>query len=257
MFIKNRRLVYTVILGYYDDLLEVENQAVDIDYICVTDNHNIKSQTWTVKYLPEDQDPILLNRKYKMMPFLFFDYEQSLYIDGNIKICADLNFIFDKYLNINDIAIPKHGFRNCLYKEADECIRSGKVSSCEVTKQIQYYNKAKYPVENGLFENNVILRNHTDKIKDAMSYWFELFVEYSKRDQLSLCFVLWSKKINCAQITEGPRYSSQYLKLKFHNKEKQLPLLKKINLYISIHSQRHIMYKILNKMLTSSIKLLK
>ncbi|MDF0533018.1 DUF616 domain-containing protein [Shewanella sp. A32] len=226
---KNKRLVYTVIFGGYDTLNDFDFTPTDVDYVCITDDPNLQSNSWKIVYVEKEsiEDPILLNRMYKFFPYKFFEYSESIYLDGNISVKSDLNFIFDKYLSLGDIAIPKHPFRTCIYQEAKECISIGKADSQQVNSQMSKYKYEGFPQNFGLFENNIIVRRHSKLVINLMDSWWEEFNLNAKRDQLSLSFLLWKYDLKCCQLVEGPRYSSKFFNFKLHKKEECLPIYKK------------------------------
>lgn len=243
----NKRLVYTVIFGDYDELREVRRKSEGVDYICVTDNESLKSNTWTVIYVDKASDNVSLNRRYKFFPYEFFEYEESIYIDGNIEIVGNVAKLFDECLNGFDIAIPRHPFRDCIYEEALACQRSGKVDDA-VFGQLEKYRENGFPAHFGLFENNCIVRRHSScEVRALMSEWWGEFESGVKRDQLSLAYLMWKMNVGCYEMKQGPRYSNVFFKLKFHKNEACLPLHSKIPLYISLNSQRAWVYRCLDK----------
>lgn len=254
---KKNRLVYTVILGDYDILQEVKYIAADIDYVCITDNVNVSSETWEVIHIDSGTDSVELNRLYKFLPMRFFNYHESMYLDGNIAITGDVSFLFDKYLSSSDIAISPHPFRSCLYDEASICVEIGKATSEQVNHQLYKYRNEGFPHNYGLFENNVIIRRHTEEIRYLMDMWLEEFKTHSKRDQLSLCYCLWKLSINCNKIYEGPRYSSKYLNFNLHKKELSLSPIKRLSLLANIRQKQSLLYCVLNKVFISIKKIVK
>ena len=67
----------------------------------------------------------------------------------------------------------------------------------------QVLRKSRYPEKNGLYENNLIIRKHNDPALIALILeWWDMLSRYSKRDQLSLVYLLWKHKIqveeNCS-----------------------------------------------------------
>ena len=66
----NKICVYTCITGEYDDLKEIKNVEKNIDYYCFTNNKKIKSKTWNVVYIEDNElSNLLLARKTKIMIF--------------------------------------------------------------------------------------------------------------------------------------------------------------------------------------------
>lgn len=232
-------------MGDYDDLNEIPFSCDDIDFICVTNNKNIKSNSWTVEYIDDDCGNININRKYKMQPFLYFEYDECMYIDGNILLKKDPNILFDVYLKDHSIAIPKHPFRDCIYQEANICANSGKASKSEIDHLIEYIKHDNYPSGYGLYENNIIIRRNVNDVNDVMVNWYDLFNRYAKRDQLSLAYLCWKRNIIINPIMHGPRFSNEFFEIHFHNKEKKLSFYKKLFLYMKINQSRNCMFKYL------------
>ncbi|MEJ5177561.1 glycosyltransferase domain-containing protein [Erwinia sp. MYb416] len=259
----NKRVVYTAIFGDYDDLLEPDYVDSSIDYICFTNNKSLKSSHWIVKYVDNFNgvtDNARLNRIYKFMPHRFLsDYDESLYIDGNIKIAGkNLSNAFDFALKNKMISIPPHAERECIYEESLACLRLGKGEPDRIKKQMQFYKNEGFPEKYGLYENNIIFRKHgCEKIKTIMEEWLEMITKFSSRDQLSLCYLFWKSNIPCEAFLWGPKFSGKFFKIKFHNTEKKLPLLKKIILYLLINEKRNIFYSSLCSVLIFMIKIKK
>ncbi|MCT8249412.1 DUF616 domain-containing protein [Proteus faecis] len=255
MNMNNKRLVYTVILDDYDSLTEIKEKNENIDYICITDNKNITSNTWEVIYIEkEDNDSIIINRMYKMLPHRFFPHYQTLYIDGNIAIIKDINNLFDKYLTQNSFAAPKHSIRDCIYEESLACLKAKKEKEYNIHLLLMELHDKKYPFNNGLLENNILFRKNEKKINDIMEDWFVIFKNICQRDQLSLCYLLWENNIKYQFVKEGPRYERNYFKINFHNKEKKLNILKKIHLYSKLNNKNSKTAFIINKIIEALLQ---
>lgn len=249
----NKKVIYTAIFGDYDELLEPKYIDNNIDYICFTNNLNIKSGKWRVVQITDFNgvtDNAKLNRIYKFMPHKFLsEYDESLYIDGNIKICGkSLSIAFNSALKESSISIPPHAERDCIYDEALICLEIGKGDPELIKKQIVFYQNEAYPVRYGLYENNVIFRKHNSaEIIKVMEQWYLMINKFSGRDQLSLCYLFWKYQVHCNRFSWGPKFSNKYFEIKFHNTEKKLPFLKKIVLYILLNSRRNWLYYFLGK----------
>ena len=69
---KNNKCIYTFIIGDYDNLKHPRIITPDWDYICVTDNPNLKSDVWQIKYIQNKKlSNVLAARCIKIR---FFDY---------------------------------------------------------------------------------------------------------------------------------------------------------------------------------------
>ena len=224
------KVVYTAVFGNYDTVSPV-NPSWDCDFICFTDNPNFVSEGWQIVNVQlNNESPSQANRRYKMLPHEYLpNYERSLYIDGNIKLVIDPSPLFEKYLNKCLIAIPKHQDRNCVYKEAQLCIKEGRVDKEITEKQMASYKSEGFPEKFGMTENGILFRKHRDN--DAiklMNAWWEEYCNGGRRDQLSLPYLIWKHDINVVTVTEGPRININYFKIDLHLIDKSKPFFHRL-----------------------------
>lgn len=216
-------VVYTAIAGGYDSLKLPELEMNDIDFVCFTDNPKLKSDFWEIRNFPDldiDIDKIRKCRNVKIRPHLYFsDYEYSIWVDGNILIKNDLNsLIEDLKMKPYNLYTFKHPMRNCIYKEAEECIKIGKDSKRSITSQTEYYkNVENYPLSNGLVESNVIVRKHNDlKTSQVMEAWWNEVLTRSRRDQLSFNYIVWKYNYSYGFLESSSRFGNTYFELHGH-----------------------------------------
>jgi hypothetical protein len=122
------------------------------------------------------------------MPDKFMDTKYSLYMDGNIRLKVPMQKLIDEWLDGYDIAIFKHHARKCLYVEGLLCAKMGFDDPEPIINQLKRYEKAGFPKDYGLTENGVILRRHTNKVREWGEAWFAEYACGSKRDQLSAMY---------------------------------------------------------------------
>ena len=199
---KKKHVIYTCITGGYDNLIQQTYYNKDYNYVCFTDNENWINQGvighWEIKPLAEKQyNNTLNNRWHKTHPYdLFPDYEDSIYIDGNIDILQESFFCRIKDKNSADLLIPIHYARNCIYKEIPKLKWYKKISKNNAKKIKQFLKKEAFPKNYGLNENNLIYRKHSSlKSKKIMEEWWNLILNLVPRDQLTLSYVLWKNNI--------------------------------------------------------------
>ena len=195
---QNRKLqannvCYTCITGDYDTLKNPTIISKGFDYICFTDNpNNLISDVWEIRPIPDkfnlNISDVKKQKLIKWRPDLLFDqYENSIWVDGNIQIKCDLN----KYLTDNLISIIKHPERNDIYQEGAACIRLQKDSPEIINKQLEKYEKLQFPKCSGLAEANFIIRKHNNPlIKELGEKMEKELLEFSHRDQLSFNYVV-------------------------------------------------------------------
>jgi hypothetical protein len=198
---KPRVAVYQAIVGDYDVINAVFPLYHEIyDYYLFTDlkldnTHN----GWTIKEIPNNikkmNNPLLINRYFKMHPYEFFEkYDYSVYIDGNISIVSDIRPMVRQVANTTGLAMHRHSRRGCVYDEMKACIKSKKGVPKLILKQMEKYKQLAFPKNFGLYEGSLIIADLKCTVgKNILASWWEEFLSSgSLRDQLSLPYVIWS-----------------------------------------------------------------
>lgn len=195
----SRIVIYTCITRGYDSLLEPTVIVPWARYIYFSERPLHKDgSVWEFKHLCiRGLQGVELSRYPKLNPHLFFDgYDYSVYIDANLQI-IDAKFysiILSQIESNVKWGGVSHPINDCVYKEAEMCVRYGKASYFSVRKQMNYIRKSGFPQNEGLLENNIILRKHNDPVVIEISTdWWEMFTRFAKRDQLSLQYIFWEK----------------------------------------------------------------
>jgi len=198
----NKKVIYTVITGGYDNLIE-QPSVKGYDFVCFTDNPNLKSITWQIRPLPEGLEgltSVKQQRNIKILAHKYLpEYDFSIYIDGNVQIIGDVNkFVKENCAKSKGyIFIGKHPDRDCIYEEAKACIYAKKDDSHLMADQVIAYHKEGMPLHYGLTQNCIILRYHNNEnCKRLMELWWNEVKEKSHRDQLSLYYCLWKDRQN-------------------------------------------------------------
>ena len=226
---KDRLVVYTALFGDYDDLIDPPKKFEGCDFVCFTDQKLLKSDLWEIRLVEDcDLPPNMMNRRYKILPHLFFpEYERSLYVDANIKLLNNPFNLVNKYLGKSLFSAPKHPWRNCIYQEARECIYLKKERYESIAPQIKKYRESGMPENFGLTENNVLIRFHNDlKVIALMISWWDEINVGAKRDQLSLPYVLFKHEFDISLIEESSRSKNAYLIALQHKIKKSFILQK-------------------------------
>ncbi len=197
--------VYTVITGDYDNVLEPYCKPDNCDYFLYTDkDFNDSASTWKKRELPSCLDglsDVVKNRYLKMHPHeLFGEYNYSVYVDGNIQIFTDLTEYINRLGPIG-IGTHLHPDRQCVYKELETVLALGKETRDNAERHADHLERTGMPHNYGLLECNVIARAHHNKIcVRIMEQWWQEFMEYSKRDQVSLPHVLYQNDIQVNEV---------------------------------------------------------
>lgn len=194
---KNKYVVFTVVVGCYDEVLQPVVIDDRFDYILFTDH--ISSDligVWKVRTFDYHNDDNTRESRYpKMHPEeLLPEYEASLYIDANI--CIANKVVYDKVVSFNEQGKDWAGLSfqhpyDCVYAHAYYVMIRGFDKEKIVFDLCHFLRKEGYPRRNGLHENNVIYRKNNKICHVIDESWWELYCRYSRRDQLSLDYVLW------------------------------------------------------------------
>lgn len=201
--------VYSCITGDYDSLAEPFFSIEGIDYIMFTDNPKLKGEKWQLRPIPDEiakwNDNILTNRYIKMHPDVVgADYDYALYIDGNICVVSNIRNMINVISPKFGFALHQHVSRDCVYDEVQSCkyAKKGRIEKLE--EQVIRYRNEGFPSHYGLLEATVILTDlHSSVALDIQDKWWQEFTaSESRRDQISLPYVLWKNNIMPSDINK-------------------------------------------------------
>ncbi|MCG9565839.1 glycosyltransferase domain-containing protein [Vibrio chagasii] len=213
------RVVYTVISGNYDKLTEVKNES-GIDYYIVSDSEINIPSGWKLLVISDSgYTGHLFNRYYKINPHLLFqEYDESLYIDGNITIISDINSLFDYALLDNEIALYNHPERKCVYDEAEVLKTVGYDYFYKINEQMKGYKREGFKSD-ALYEGNIIFRKHnTLPMTNVAASWFKELTTKVSRDQLSLTYCCFKESVSITSLgRHDARFVNTYFEYRPHN----------------------------------------
>jgi hypothetical protein len=190
-----RRVVYTCLFGYSEKFNDYMFDDEDIDFVCFTDDPNLKSSNWQIRFAENNLlDPARLSKSFKHLPHRCFpDYDQSLYIDNTIQLLRQPSSIFPLLEETqNSLVMFRHPFRDCVYDEAEAVTSANYDDPNRVKAQMEFYESLGYPSHNGLNKTFFLLREHGDvDLRKVNEAWHTQVLCHSKRDQLSWNVCAW------------------------------------------------------------------
>ena len=202
----NQKCIYTFIVGDYDNLKQPTIITPDWDYICVTDNPNLKSDVWKVIPMSKEDRNIQPQKRRAMSLMIGYqkyvnpNYDIVVTIGGQMIIDTNLNEFLEKYEynQSYDAGFLLHPNRSCVYEEGKVIIQVGRDSKENIDNHISKYIKDGYPKDNGLYATGVmILNNNSKKLKSLFNFWLkEYLTSSSVRDQMSLNYSIWKLNEN-------------------------------------------------------------
>ena len=180
------RVVYRALVGGYEQLRE-EPVALetDIPFICITDDPDLTSETWTIVLADPriPQDPARSARALKILghPTLD-DFDQTLWVDNTVELLRSPDELFDIWLEHADVAAPLHSYRASVLGEAEAVINEGLDDFARVYEQITHYlSLDPVGVEENPHWTGILARRRPDVTAAAMQTWWEHVLRYSRR----------------------------------------------------------------------------
>jgi hypothetical protein len=192
-------VVYTAIANRYDVLKAVPNEShAGTDFVAFLDEPQ-QVTSWSIRSLYAGfADPCRNAKVHKILPHRFFpEVKYSLWIDGSVEIKRgfSLRRLVQEYLAEHDLAVFQHPSRQCIYEEAEACLRLQKDDPEVIRRQMKKYKDEGYPANSGLAECTVLLRRHCANVDRFNEAWHEEIRNHSRRDQLSFNLVAGKLKL--------------------------------------------------------------
>jgi len=114
-----------------------------------------------------------------------------------------------------DILVKPHPVRDCLYEEAKVCSTHRLDYKDIIAQQVAKITAEDYPENYGLHEGNILLRKHTDLVKEFGEGVWDMIEHGSHRDQLAMDYVAWKLGLKIGGL------SPEYFEREGHRKNKR------------------------------------
>lgn len=197
-FMKRKKIaVYTCILDNYDDLMEPLVISSECDYFLISDK---KPECTTVfQYIDIANivpdyiiDHTRKNRYCKINAHKIFpEYRFSIYFDGNRQLKSSMLDFIERLPKTRIIAYCPTPWQS-IYREAMSVLQGKRDDEGILMRQMEKYWLEGMPADFGGMTCGVLIREHNNPIcKKIMEEWWGQLEQFSKRDQVSLPYVLW------------------------------------------------------------------
>lgn len=206
------KVVYTAIIGGYDQLKDPLAAEQGVTYVCFTDNPKLESNVWQIRPLHSSLgNKSRISRLPKILAHRYVEASESVWVDGSILIKGPLMSYLSS-LN-SQIAAFSH-WRRDIYHEAR--VVRGRLEREEiVNQQIKRYREY-VPPRSGLWQGRVVYRMHTPEVEQFNEKWWLEYTTGACRDQLSLGALLATTAVNKAT---APRSKMpELLAVRSHNR---------------------------------------
>lgn len=214
--------IYTAIFGNKDILRPPINfkSSADVKYYLFTDGKSFVPYPYEqITVEPKFSDISKNAREIKLNGIgknCLVNFDYLMWHDANIQVNHSEIL---KLLEINkefNLSAFKHPNRICVYSEAIACINKSKDDPFLILFQISKYFLFGLPANYGLNATGILLiKNSLPTQKFMKSWWLEVH-NFSRRDQLSLPFILYKSNLEINNL-EGNIYDNDYSFFRKHN----------------------------------------
>lgn len=203
-------VVYTSVVPVGFDKLGPATHFKEASYICFTDiPEKIEHwelakgfENWEIRKIEREfEDPGRDAKKVKILCHKFVDADYSIYMDANIMFGRSPTEAL-RFVDNNDLALHIHPLYKNIYVEGEVVLGRDKPNL--VFDQLEKYKKEGFSgsLDGGIpmFAGGFIIRKHTKLVEEFNTNWWNEVVNHSKRDQLSLNYMIWKTGMKVTPI---------------------------------------------------------
>lgn len=217
-----KRVIFTAIFGNYDDVPHIAEQMVDknCDYLLFSDRDIVPEPPWEI--IKIDTSPhgfSATNRWIKLCSHQWLtDYQESIYIDGNIQLKSSLSSIFDLLTEKNHCVLIKHPKRDRVLTELLACFVMKKISFFECLHHAAKLGHNQFFDNYHLTVNRLICRRlDIEKVNNVFESVFQSYLSGPRRDQLHMQPVLQQNKLKPRLLS--PQDAARFFNIKPHKND--------------------------------------
>ena len=181
-----RYTVLTYIINDYENVIEIQEKDSEAEYILVTDNPNLTSDTWNVIYDASLENLSVFDKCYKIrfFPFNYCKSDICLRIDGNVKIKRNLKPLIDEFDKENyDLSVMIHPERNKISDEYFIWYQYRHYPMNQVKKCLDFMYSLGYNFDyKGLYQGTFVIQRK-NKINGDINRLTYSFLKYLGEDE--------------------------------------------------------------------------
>ena len=200
--------IYTAIVGNYDSPKLPERLDPHFDYILFTDAPTPETGIWQVRPITYfEEDSTRAARFVKTHPhFLFDECDIAIWIDASIMIIGDIYPLVEDFVRSGRAlaAIP-HLKRKSVWEEFEACLRLAKDDRDSIQRQADHYTSVELESAELIESNMMIFDLKNECVPRFLDAWWSEIDRFSRRDQLSLNFVLSQGNLEWHRLMQFPR----------------------------------------------------
>ncbi len=182
-------IAYTATYGGYDTLKPHPEHPLVDEWVAYTDDPNLKSDDWDVRYQPLPfQHPRMAAKWWKCHPP---ETDVSVWIDGSVVVHNPAYFdVLAEGLLKQPLTMFVHPDRDCIYEEIVVSQTMLKYEGQPLDGQGAFYYQRGWPIHGGLWASTTFARRHTATVLQFGAAWFAHCDLLTYQDQVSLPVLL-------------------------------------------------------------------
>lgn len=241
-----RYSVLTYIFNRYDWLREVQQPDPEAEYICVTDDRNLRSNTWKLVYDDKLDGLSPFDKCYEVRfhPFRYVNSDICLRVDGSVLCKQSPAPVIDKFEEGRyDRCLMIHPARNRMEPEYDIWCRCRRYPRQQADRCLEMMRQLGYDMNyRGLYQGCFeILRNNeinTEINTLTFDFLLDLGTEdgrIERLDQTITSFVInrmFADKLHVLPVSESMVTRSPYFQWYIHRSDRPIADAKKIPPYL-------------------------
>lgn len=208
--------VLTFIFGKgYEVLHEIMQKPDDVEFICVTDDRSLESNTWDIVYddnLAKLSSPFEKCFNVRYNPFKYCHSSICMTVDGSVQINRFPYALLENFTSGNyDICLMPHPFNCDFLSEYKMWIIYRKYDTNDALKFFDMISKTHYDLKyRGLFQlcfsikKNTFLTSQIDSMVFSFLKYLSTNDKFERLDQTVYSYVLntWFSKIKVLPVSE-------------------------------------------------------
>ena len=227
---KKRYTVLTFNFGGYEVLREVQHKSPNAEYIYVTDDRSITSQTWDVRYVenPYPDDVFFACWQVRYNPFEFANTDVVIRIDGSLQVIDKIDEIIDYFNEGNfDLCFETHPKRYTIREEYEIWCNARGYSRVQAEKVMSYMADKGYDIDNyrGLYQTGLMIQRRNSVNLELNATTLDLIRQFApegkqvdRLDQTIGSFIInsqFSKRLKVMVVDERI-FHSKFFRLFLH-----------------------------------------
>lgn len=227
-----RYSVLTYIFNGYEHVHEVQVQDPEAEYILVTDDRELKSDTWKV-VVDEKLDGLSTFDKCYQVRFNPFNYVSTdivVRVDGSMILKDSLAPLVDKFKDY-DMCLMIHPTRNKISDEYEAWIERRHYPVKQAERCMEYMRNHGYDFDyRGLFQLGFVIQRNDEVTREVnkMTHFIlkTLRKPIERIDQTVFSYVVnkYFSHLKVMPVSESLTTESKYVTICYHNSDRPFPV---------------------------------